>query len=153
MFIVAMNAVKRHSRRFCHLVSPIRITSPHCIPMSHRGRLSGWGNGLGSGLAVISNSIAIYMLYKLREPESYGYLYIMTWIICQAGYIMALFGRETPPPLSKNPRSHGPKTMIKAAIFDKPFMRVIALQAYLRFPSSCRSSSNSLPCMVSKNWV
>lgn len=110
------------------------VTLPHqeyiaaCIPMSHRGRLSGYGNALGSGLAVISNSIAIWMLMHLKQPGSYGYLYVMTWAICQGGYIVSLFARERPTPVEKSPKPWS-KTMISRAIHDRPFLQVIGLQA------------------------
>ena len=110
------------------------VTLPHqeyiaaCIPMSHRGRLSGYGNSLGSGLAVISNALAGWVLLVVAKPEAYGYLYVMTWFICQVGFIFALFARERPTPVEKSPKPWS-KSMIKAAWSDKPYIRVVLMQS------------------------
>ena len=127
IFIVVMSAISGLSAGF--------VTLPHqeyiaaCIPMSYRGRLSGYGGSLGSGLAIISNILAGWILLRLAKPEAYGYLYVMTWFFCQAGYILALFARERRSPVEKSPKPWS-KTMIKVALCcDKPFMRVVALQA------------------------
>jgi MFS family permease len=110
------------------------VTLPHneyiagCVPMSHRGRFAGYSYSVGSGAGLASNALAGWILLRVLKPAAFGYLYIMTWLICQSGYILALFGRERPSPVEKSPNPWS-KQMIKAAVSDKPYMRVMALYA------------------------
>lgn len=109
------------------------VTLPHneyvaaCIPMSHRGRLAGYSNATGAVFSIIGTSIAGWILLVLPEPTSYGWMYIMTWAICQTGYIAALFARERRTPVEKAPKPWSSE-MIRAALKDGPYMRVVGLQ-------------------------
>lgn len=123
-YIIVMNCISGFFAGF--------VTLPHqeyiaaCVPMSHRGRLAGYSNGIGSVLALVSNSVAGWILYTMAKPGAFGWLYVMTWIICQSGYILALFGRERRTPVEKSPKPWS-KAMIGAALADKAYMRVIGL--------------------------
>lgn len=108
------------------------VSLPHneyvaaCIPMSHRGRLNGFSNATGAIVSMIGTGIAGYVLLVLPEPTSYGWMYIMTWAICQGGYIIALFARERRTPVERTPKPWS-KKMILTAVKDGPYMRVIGL--------------------------
>ncbi len=123
-FIIIMHAISGFFAGF--------VTLPHheyvaaCIPMSHRGRLSGYSNTAGGVLALASNVLAGWMLYNLSKPGAFGWLYLMTWFICQAGYFLALFGREQRTPVEDAPPPWS-KSMIKAVVSDSNYLRVIAL--------------------------
>lgn len=141
MFIVAMSAVSGFSVGF--------VTLPHqeyvaaCVPMKYRGRLAGYGWSIGSGLAIISNTLAGWILLRLAKPEAYGYLYVMTWLFCQMGFVLALFGKERPTPVEKSPKPWS-KAMIKAAIFWKKWKFSAA--------TSIRPSSLSWPMSIKPIW-
>ncbi|AHF94820.1 hypothetical protein OPIT5_27665 [Opitutaceae bacterium TAV5] len=110
------------------------VTLPHneyvaaCVPMSHRGRLSGYANTAGGALALISNALAGWILYHLSKPGAFGWLFIMTWVICQSGYILALFGREQRTPVENAPPPWS-ASMLRAVIADSRYLRVIALNS------------------------
>jgi MFS family permease len=112
------------------------VTLPHweysaaCLPMSHRGRFYGISFTAGSIMGLVSNEVARHILKVIHQPMSYGYLFIMTWLICQLGYIAALFAKEKPTPIEKAPRPWS-KEMIKAVVYDKPYLRALLL--YLIF--------------------
>lgn len=109
------------------------VTLPHqeyvaaCIPMSHRGRLAGYSNATGAVFSIAGSLIAGWILLVLPEPTSYGWMYVMTWAICQTGYIAALFARERRTPIERSPKPWS-RRMIAAALKDAPYMRVIGLQ-------------------------
>lgn len=123
-FVVAMNCVSGFFAGF--------VTLPHqeyvaaCVPMSHRGRLNGYSNATGSGLALISNALAGWILLTMAKPMAFGWLYVMTWLICQGGYVLALLGREQRTPVERAPKPWS-KEMVLSALRDKPYMRVIAV--------------------------
>ncbi|MHB9035789.1 MAG: MFS transporter [Armatimonadota bacterium] len=123
-FVLIMNAVSWFFGGF--------VTLPHteytaaCIPMSHRGRFGGYGQTFGAAAGLISNSIGALILLRVAKPSSFGYLYIMTWAICQGGYMFALLGRERPTPIEKVPKPWS-KTMVMNALRDKPYVRVVGL--------------------------
>jgi MFS family permease len=112
------------------------VTLPHwefsasTIPMSHRGRFYGYSNVAGCALGLVSNALGIWILAHVGKPHSYGYLLVMTWLICQGGYIAALFAREKPAPIEKAPKPWS-RQMIRAVHDDKPYLRVLGL--YLLF--------------------
>jgi len=112
------------------------VTLPHweysaaCLPMSHRGRFYGYAFTIGCILGLISNYVGMWILEHVPKPQCFGYLYAMTWIICQTGYIAAVFAKEKPTPIEKAPKPWSIK-MIKAVVEDKPYLRVLLL--YLLF--------------------
>lgn len=112
------------------------VTLPHweysasTIPMSHRGRFYGYSATAGCILGLASNYLALWILGRVEQPRSYGYLFVMTWLICQGGYIAALFAKEKPTPIERAPRPWS-RQMVRAVIEDKPYLRVLVL--YLVF--------------------
>jgi hypothetical protein len=95
-----------------------------CIPASHRGRYSGLSVSLGAVFSVGSTAIAGVILYKLAKPMSFGYLFLMTWVICQGGYWFAVFAKERPTPVEASPKPWS-KGMLQAFWNDKPFVRFL----------------------------
>jgi len=131
-FVVIMMIIHNLFAGFVSL--PHQEYTAACIPMSHRGRFSGYSLSIGSALAIGSSLIAREILQSVPRPMAFGYLFLLTWFVCQGGYILALFGREKPTPVEQAPPAWS-KAMIKAAWNDKPFIRVMLLNAayYLLF--------------------
>lgn len=101
-----------------------------CIPMTHRGRYCAYSQGIGSVASIGSTAAGYWILALVIKPLAWGYLYLMAWFFCQAGYVMALFGRERPSPVENAPRPWS-RDMIRAAWDDKPFLKL--LLAYAAF--------------------
>ncbi|MHB9036194.1 MAG: MFS transporter [Armatimonadota bacterium] len=114
--------------------------SASCVPMSHRGRFYGYGCSVGCLLGLVANYVGIWILGHVAKPQCFGYLFAMTWIICQAGFIAALFAKEKPTPVEKAPKPWS-KMMVKAVIYDKPYLRVLTL--YLLFYTAFVSLINN----------
>ncbi|MBI2843871.1 MAG: MFS transporter [Armatimonadetes bacterium] len=123
-FVVVMSGVNWFFAGFVSL--PHNEYAAACIPMSHRGRFAGYSHTIGAIAGLLSNAVGGLILLQVAKPMAYGYLHVMTWFICQCGYILALFGRERPTPVEKAPKPWS-KSMIKAAVTDKPYLRVIVL--------------------------
>jgi MFS family permease len=108
------------------------VTLPHqeflasCIPMRYRGRYTGFSMGLGSAGSIISSTVGGFLLYYLTKPAAFGWLYIMMWVFCQAGYVMCLFARERRTPVENAP-TPWTKRMFQALWADKAFLRVVML--------------------------
>ena len=127
VLLAAVMALHGLSFFFAGFVSlPHQEYTAACIPMSHRGRFNGYSRSIGSGLAMISAAVGGVVLLRVAKPASLGYLFIMTWLICQAGYLLAMWGREVPTPVDKAPRPWS-RQMLIAAWNDKPFLKVLAI--------------------------
>jgi len=96
-----------------------------CIPMSHRGRYSGFSFSIGGIASIVSSVVGGVVLATVSKPAAFGFLYLMTWFITQSGYLLALLGRECPVPSENVPRAWSGQ-MVGAALKDKAFMRVMA---------------------------
>jgi MFS family permease len=122
MFVVALFGANHLFGGFVGLPHQEYIVA--CIPMSHRGRYTGYSYSVGAILSIFTMAIGAYVLTAVPKPMSYGILFLMTWFFCQAGYVLALFGRERPTPVEKAPRPWS-KQMMAAAWNDKKFVRLI----------------------------
>ena len=98
------------------------------IPMSHRGRYSLWAQGIGSVVSIGSTLMSRYILGHLHEPQSFGTLFVLAWLICQGGYVLCLFGRERPTPIENAPTPWS-VGMLRALWRDKPFLRLMAVNS------------------------
>ncbi len=123
-FVIVMSAANCFFQGFTALPHNEYVAA--CIPMSHRGRFSGYSYTIGQGLGVFSNLLGGWILWHIARPMSFGYLYVLTWFIIQCGYMLAMFGRERPTPVERCPKPWS-KTMVKAVLYDKPYMRVLLL--------------------------
>jgi MFS family permease len=95
-----------------------------CIPMSHRGRYTGFSMSVGAVGSLISSAAGGLILLYLAKPMAFGWLYVIFWVFAQGGCMLALLAREprvnvgTPPA----PWSRG---MFGALLQDKKFQRVL----------------------------
>ena len=95
-----------------------------CIPASHRGRLTGLSISMGSLLAIGSTAIGGVVLLRVAQPMAFGYLFLMTWAICQGGYVFAAFAKERPTPVECAPKPWT-RDMLAAVWYDKPYVRYL----------------------------
>lgn len=123
-FIVLMNCLSGFFAGFVTLPHHEYVAS--CVPMEYRGRLSGYSNSIGAALALLSNALAFHILFNFSKPMAFGWLYVMTWMICQTGYIFALFAREPRTPVENAPRAWS-KEMFDSIRQDKIYLRVVGL--------------------------
>ena len=124
--IVALNGANMFFAGFVTL--PHQEYTAACIPMSHRGRFTGYSQSIGSVLGIASSAIGGVILLKIAAPMSYGWLFVMTWGICQMGYLLALLGREVPTPVEHAPRAWS-RGMLQAFWKDKHFLKMILVQS------------------------
>ena len=108
------------------------VTLPHqeyvaaCIPMSHRGRYTGYSLTIGGVSAVCSMALGGLILNAVKKPYAFGWLYVICWVFCQGGYLLSLLGREQRTPVEKSPKAWS-KEMFKAFWNDKPFLRFMVV--------------------------
>ncbi len=108
------------------------VSLPHteyiaaCIPMAYRARLTGLSFGVGSVLGLISAAIGRHILTHVSKPQAYGYLLLLTWVIIQSGYLLALFAKEKRTPVEKSPPAWS-LAMLKAFWNDKRFINYVVL--------------------------
>lgn len=95
-----------------------------CIPASHRGRLTGVSISFGSLLAIGSSAVGGIILVQVAKPMAFGYLFLMTWAICQGGYVFAAFAKERPTPVECAPKPWT-KDMLIAVWHDIPYVRYL----------------------------
>lgn len=74
-----------------------------CIPMSHRGRLTGYAYSAGGGLAILAALAGQWILKNIEKPASFGYVLLLGWAIMQLGYTFMLIAKERPSPVAKSP--------------------------------------------------
>lgn len=126
LFVTAMMVLNQFFAGFVSLPHNEYIAA--CIPMSHRGRYSGLSGTIGSLMSMLSMALGGWVLLKMRQPMSFGVLMLATWVICQGGYVSALFAQENPVPVAGTPRAWSGE-MLRAAWANKPFLRVLLLQS------------------------
>lgn len=112
------------------------VTLPHteyiaaCIPSNLRATLSGMSFSVGSGLGLITTAIGYMVLKHVDKPAAYGYLFLMTWVVIQSGYLIALFAKETRTPVEKSPAPWS-RRMFKAFWDDKRYVNFVVIQFLL----------------------
>ncbi|MCX6865646.1 MAG: MFS transporter [Verrucomicrobia bacterium] len=94
-----------------------------CIPMRLRGRLAGISAGLGGMLGLIAAGFAAWILGVMPQPQAYGVLLVLAWLLCQLADAAVLFAHEPPTPVEFSPRPWG-KAMWQAFFQDRKFLRV-----------------------------
>ncbi|MHB9037319.1 MAG: MFS transporter [Armatimonadota bacterium] len=106
------------------------VTLPHqeyvaaCIPMAYRGRYTGYSFTIGGILSVLNASVGGIILKYASKPASFGWLYILAWLVCQGGYLLALIGREERTPVEKSPKAWS-RGMFVAFWNDKLFVKLM----------------------------
>ena len=97
-----------------------------CIPMSHRGRLTGYSTSIAGIASIGAAALGGWMLAHISKPAAFGYVIVLGWTIMQGGYVVALFAKELPTPVDKSP-SPWSLTMLKMAWKDKCYVRFILM--------------------------
>jgi MFS family permease len=130
IFIFAATALHRFFAGFCALPHNEYVAA--CIPAHLRGRFTGYSLAFGSAVGFGSAILGKWIIKVVPMPMSYGWLFLLTWIICQGGYIVALFAREKRTPVEKSPAPWS-KMMLQAAWQDRPFMNFMLIVAIYEF--------------------
>jgi MFS family permease len=107
---------------------PMQEYTAAVIPMSIRGRFSGLSAGIGNLFSLAALAVSGWVLVHFQKPMSFGYLFLMSWFICQAGFTFALFAVEKPKKLESQP-SPWSREMVKAAWNDKPWTRLLLVSS------------------------
>ena len=98
------------------------------IPMSYRGRFTGFGGTICSIFGFLGGGIAYVVLKYYPKPMCYAVLFLITYAFMQGSMFMALFAKERRVPVEKAPNAWSLE-MLKAAWQNKPWLRVILLYA------------------------
>jgi len=64
----------------------------------------------------------------MSKPMCFGFLMLLTWFLCQGGFLIALLAKENPVPTTDTPRPWS-REMLLTAWRDKAFVRVLLLRA------------------------
>ncbi|OPZ07759.1 MAG: Major Facilitator Superfamily protein [candidate division BRC1 bacterium ADurb.BinA292] len=75
-----------------------------CIPPSHRGRMYGISSTLYAVLSLGAIALGGYLIKVLDEPQSFGYVFLMTAGIWLVGYALATSAREKRTPVENSPK-------------------------------------------------
>ena len=97
-----------------------------CIPMSHRGRLTGYAYSAAGGAAIGAAYLGQVLLRILPKPASFGFVLLLGWFLQQAGYTTSLFAKERPTPVEHSPRPYT-REMFAALWRDKAYMNLLIL--------------------------
>jgi MFS family permease len=120
-FIVWMMLVGQIAAGFGGLPNQEFFTA--CIPMRLRGRLAGVSAGLGGLLGLGAAGLAAWVLGIMPQPQAYGVLLVLAWLLCQLADAAVLFAKEPPTPVEASPPPWG-KAMWRAFFLDRKFLRV-----------------------------
>lgn len=97
-----------------------------CIPMSHRGRLTGYAYSAAGFFAIGAAWAGKWIIEHLPHPAAFGYVLLMGWVLMQFGYTCSLFAKERPTPVEKSPKPYT-KEMFTAFWQDKVYVKLMAL--------------------------
>ena len=123
-FILVMMLIHQFFAGFVGLPHQEYIAS--CVPMSHRGRFTGFSHSTGGFVSICSSLIGAWILGHYDKPMSFGWLLVFAWLVSQAGYVACLFARERPTPVEKSP-SPWSRKMILALWHDKRYLRALLI--------------------------
>lgn len=98
-----------------------------CIPSTHRGRFNGYSGTVSALVGFGATFVAGYVLKTVPPPFRYGYCFLLTFLICQSGYTVALLAKEKPTPVEKSPAAWS-REMLKTAWEDRPYIRYLVSQ-------------------------
>ncbi len=97
-----------------------------CIPMSHRGRLTGYAYSLAGGAAIGAAYLGQRMLEYWPKPAAFGYVLLLGWFLQQAGYTTSLFAKERPTPVEQSPKPYT-RQMFEVLWRDKAYVNLLIL--------------------------
>ena len=109
---------------------PRRELIASCVPSTHRGRLTGFTATAAGGLTIGSVAAGGLILHYVAEPRSFGYLFLLGWLIIQSGYIAVIFAKERRTPVELSPKPWS-KAMLKAFWQDKNYVKYTIIQFLL----------------------
>jgi MFS family permease len=124
MYVFILTVAHCFFAGFCNL--PCQEYMAACIPMSHRGRLTGYSASIAGVASIGAAALGGWMLAHISKPAAFGYVIVMGWTIMQGGYVIALFAKELPTPVEKSPPPWS-ATMLKMAWRDKSYVRFILM--------------------------
>ena len=75
---------------------PVREFVAGCIPTSFRGRYNGISQTTGAIAGLATTALGGWILFSQPAPTSFGYLFLITWVVCSLSWASALFAREKP---------------------------------------------------------
>jgi len=125
--VIALSAANFFFSGFVTLPSQEFLAT--CIPMSYRGRYTGFSMSVGAVGSLISTLMGGYLLLVLAKPMSFGWLYVFFWFFAQGGYFLALLARE-PKGMDLNAPIPWSKRMFQAFAGDKKFQRVLGANLF-----------------------
>jgi len=120
--IVGLSAANMFFSGFVTLPSQEFLAA--CIPMSHRGRFTGFAMSTGAVAALVSSALGGLILLYVAKPQSFGWLYIIFWVLAQGGFVLALLAREPRVHTGEPPRPWS-AGMFSALRADQRFQRVL----------------------------
>ena len=102
---------------------PVQEFVAACIPMSFRGRYNGISYTTGAIAGLGTTAVGGWILLTQPKPMSFGYLFLMTWILGSLAWTAGLFAKEKPTNIEKVPIAWS-KEMLKSVWDNKPFVRL-----------------------------
>ena len=97
-----------------------------CIPMSHRGRLTGYAYSAAGFFAIGAAFAGKWIIEHVPHPAAFGYVLLMGWVLMQFGYTCSLIAKERPTPVEKSPRPYT-REMFRAFWHDRPYVKLMVL--------------------------
>lgn len=97
-----------------------------CIPMSHRGRLTGYAYSAAGFFAIGAAFAGKWIIDHVSHPAAFGYVLLMGWALMQFGYACSLIAKETPTPVERSPKPYT-REMFQAFWQDKPYVKLMVL--------------------------
>lgn len=102
---------------------PVQEFVAGCIPMSFRGRYKGISRTTGSIAGLATTAIGGWILATQVKPLAFGYLFLITWVICSLSWFAGLFAREKETDIKKVPLAWS-KEMLMSVWNNKPFVKM-----------------------------
>ena len=96
----------------------------HVFLSSFRGRYNGLSHTTGSIAGIVTTAIGGWILATQPAPMSFGYLFLIAWLISTLGWSAGLFAREKKVDTEKVPLAWS-KDMVNSVIHNVPYMRII----------------------------
>ncbi|MHB9037163.1 MAG: MFS transporter [Armatimonadota bacterium] len=100
------------------------------LPRTHIGRLNGLTNGLGTGLAMLATLGVVAYMRQHSTMYDLGLIIVVGTIFVWALVTLFAFLKEKPALTVETPMPWS-KDMFRAAWEDKPFMRLLAVSAFM----------------------
>ncbi|MHB9035759.1 MAG: MFS transporter [Armatimonadota bacterium] len=100
-----------------------------CVPMSHRGKLAGYSTSVGAVAAIGAAAASGWILTAYQKPMSFGFVFLLIWLIIQSSFVFSLFAREKLIAEQEPPKPWS-IAMLKSVLEEKAFCRMIVLGSF-----------------------